>query len=156
MHARQLLADDSQREQLCTREERNNGGEKRKPWYASAPHQISSQNINKDSNPNKSKKKSDQACKLERYRTIAGHHVHRMSRKLSKRISGSPYFSRIMTYRSNRKAVRPPCQQHVNRNKRSLIMRERPGDFGAKNAERANFPGDLGAHDILQSQLGHP
>src|SRR6266849_5594805 len=156
MHSRQILAHDPQREQLCTREKRNNGGEKRKPGYASAVHKIPSQNIDKNSNPKKSKEKPDQAGKLERQRTEAGHHVGRMSYKLAKRISRRPYFSRIVTHRFKRRTVRSPCQQHVNRNKRSLIMSESPSNFGAKNTERANSPGDLSAHDVLQSQLGYP
>ena len=50
----------------------------------------------------------------------------------------------------------PQLKQHINGHKSPFVVREGFGYLGAKDAEGADLAGDLGAHYILQGQLGYP
>lgn len=119
-------------------------------------HQEPNYHVRQNKESEQRKDESDQAGYLQRHRAEACHHVHRVRYQLAKGVSGSSLFPGSVIHGYGREAIGAPCQQYIDRDKRPFVVREGFSYLGAKGAEGTNLPRNLGAHHILQGQLGHP
>src|SRR5262252_2326016 len=84
MHARQILADYPEREQLRSGEYGDHRGEEGEPRYRIPLEDPARDDVCEDGNADGGESEASQAGDLERPSTEAGRHVHCMRNKLSK------------------------------------------------------------------------
>ena len=75
VHARQVLADDSQCEELGTRKDRDNGGEKRKAGDDASGNELTDHDVGENEQAEKRATESHETCQLQRNGREPGRHV---------------------------------------------------------------------------------
>src|SRR6266550_8912006 len=75
VHAREVFADDAQREEGCPGEDRDHGSEKRKPRHAAAFDQKFDHHIKEGDRAHHGEEETDQARNLQGQRAEPGDHV---------------------------------------------------------------------------------
>src|SRR6266540_65307 len=83
MHARQILADDANGEELRPGKYGNYRRQERKPGNSAALHQIPADDVRKDQEPEYSERKADHAGESQRESAEPRHHVERVADKLA-------------------------------------------------------------------------